>query len=265
MNAQAKARLGLQHLHLGHISLRAWGRLGPALGLSLLLSLSGAALAQRSSTPAPTGPRVYQLSGLVVGKNSGEPVPFTLVKVMGSRRLTTANDVGFYSLPVYASDTLVFQSIGYSSSRLIVGEYLSKYAGDTETPYIYEVHYLAEDSVVLPDVVLFPWRTPEELRTAMLNLPLLDNSPDAAARANLAPEALAAYAETLPVDAQERRAAAAQQYYMNYRLNSGLATVGIFDPFAVARMVGYMKRKSKAERDKALNAWPEDRPSSGNR
>ncbi len=233
-------------------------------GLWVLLAASvlhvSTVFAQKPSNTALGAPSVYQLSGLVIGKRSGEPVPFTLVKVQGTRRLTTANDVGFYSLPVFATDTLVFQSIGYRSSTLVVADYLARYSGDKSTPYIYEVHYLAEDSIVMPDVVLFPWRTPEELRTAMLNLPLLDNSPDAAARANLSPEVLAAYAESLPVDAQERRAAAAQQYYMNYRLNSSIATVGLFDPFAVARMVGYMKRKAIEEKKKTYDDWPEDRP-----
>ncbi len=226
----------------------------------MLVGLS--AWAQRLAAapkPAPTGPRVYQLSGLVIARGSGEPVPFTLVKVLNARRSTAANEDGFYSLPVLATDTLLFQSLGYRPSRLIMADYLARYAGDKDVPYVYEVHYLAEDSLVLPKVTIFPYRTPEELRTAMLNMPMLDNSPDAIARANLAPEVLAAYAENLPVDAQERRAAAAQQYYMNYRYNSGMATIGLFDPFAVARMIGYMKRKSKEEERKKLDYWPEER------
>lgn len=219
-------------------------------------------VSRASSTESTIDPaaRIYQLSGLVIGQKSGEPVPFALVRVGTSRRTTTATADGFFSLPVLGGDTLVFQSIGYRYAKLSIAEYLKDYKGDVKGQYIYVVVYLAEDSITLPNQVIFPYRTPEELRTALLNVPMSDNDPNAVARAIMTPELMAEYVQTLPVDSKERQAAAAQQYYLNYKAQNSIANVGLFDPFAVARMVGYLKRKAKTEREKTYDYWPEERP-----
>jgi len=70
-------------------------------------------------------PKVYQLSGMVLNATTGEPIPFSTIRVNHSRRGTIANAEGFYSLPVVRGDTLYFSALGYKKARFLISPYLS--------------------------------------------------------------------------------------------------------------------------------------------
>jgi seryl-tRNA(Sec) selenium transferase len=42
--------------------------------------------------------QVYQLSGIVVGQKSGQPVPYARIRINQTRRGMIADEKGFYSL-----------------------------------------------------------------------------------------------------------------------------------------------------------------------
>ena len=207
---------------------------------------------------------VYQLSGMVINEKNGNPVPFARVRVGTSRRATTANADGFFSLPVVITDTLNFYSIGYQRTAVVFRDYLTRYlrgrqdSDGTPDYNVYIILALPEDSIKLPEVPIYVYRTPDEIRTAMLNLPSSDNEAMRAARRNVSAEQLAALMTTLPVDEAERASAAQQLYYLNYSRQNMATTAPIFDPVAVYRLIDYLSSKSRQKRDKkTYNYWPD--------
>jgi hypothetical protein len=227
----------------------------------LLIAIIGVGTAlQASFLAAQTEPLVYQLSGLVLNKSTGEPVPFTRLRIKNSRRGGVCNNEGFYSIPVLATDTIQFSCIGFKPSTLILSTYLQQYTGASiDNPFIYEVHYLVEDSIVQPPVVITPYNTPEELKTAILNIPVPTQSPAQLARENVSPQLMAYFMNNLPKDGEERINIAQQRYQEMYRTKGLAPMYPIADPVAVYRLVKYLTEKAKVKREKVYDYWPEDR------
>ncbi len=214
------------------------------LYLSICILLLVPALAQ--------GQKIYQLSGLVISENGQEPIPFVTVQINSSRRGAIGNDEGFYSIPVTRFDTIFFTHVGYHRSMLIVENYLREYRRENAT-YIYAIHYMLEDTLTLPEVMIFPYDTPEELRTAIINMEA-QGSPEAIARANLSPEVIDAIIQTLPIDGEERLLIGREMYYEYYQSRQLIQTASI-DPIAAMRLLQYVAEKAKRKRDKNLNYW----------
>ncbi len=201
-------------------------------------------------------PIVYQLSGMVLSATTGEPIPFVSVRVGRTRRGTVANAEGFYSLPVVRGDTLYFSAVGYKKGRFIVSSYLDAYQGDTASGYLYAVHYLVEDTLELPTVRISAIRTPEELKTALLNVPL--ETQTQVARDNVSPELIAYFLQNLPADPQERIKVAEQRYRDLYYNRTLRPVYPILDPIAAYRLVRYLAEKAQIKREKIYDYWTDD-------
>lgn len=196
---------------------------------------------------------IYQITGMVVSETSDEPIPFARIQVNHTRRGAIANETGFYSIPVGLRDTLYFSHVGYHDSKLVVAEYLRNYQGD-RSQYVYVVNYMREDTFELEEIVIFPYDTPEELRTALVNLGNTETALERAARQNLAPDQLHEIMEYLPVDGNERLMVARQAYYQRYQNQNLVQTAGI-DPVAAARLLQYIVSRAKQRKTKDLNYW----------
>jgi hypothetical protein len=223
-----------------------------ALFISLVLVLASVA----EYAWAQQEPKVYQLSGLVLNRSTNEPIPYAVIQINHSRRRAICNQNGFFSIPVIATDTLNFFSLAYFSNKIVMQDFLSAYEGDTISYLLYVTHLMIEDDIDLPEIHIRPYETPEEVRLALINMPLDENSPAAIAARNVSPEVLAYMVENLPLDDAERRGAAGKQYYLRYVYQNRLATVGV-DPFAVYQLVNYFSQKSKQKKKKTYDYWPD--------
>ncbi|GIV23721.1 MAG: carboxypeptidase-like regulatory domain-containing protein [Bacteroidia bacterium] len=201
-------------------------------------------------------PKVYQLSGMVLSATTGEPIPYVSIRVGKTRRGTVANADGFYSLPVVRGDTLYFSALGYKRGRFIFSEYLQAYTGDTTEGFMYAVNYLTEDTIELPTVRISAIRTPEELKTALLNIPL--ETQTQVARDNVSPELIAYFLQNLPLDPQERIKVAEQRYRDIYYQRTLRPTYPILDPIAAYRLVKYLTEKAQIKREKIYDYWRDD-------
>lgn len=202
-------------------------------------------------------PKVYQLSGLVLNRSTNEPVPYAVIQVNHSRRRAICNNNGFFSIPVIATDTLNFFSLAYYSNKIVMKEFLEAYEGDTSSYLLYVTHLMIEDEIEINVVEVRPFNSAEDIRFAIKNMPLDENSPAAIAARNVSPEVLAYMVENLPLDDEERRGAAGQQYYLRYQYQNRLATVGV-DPFAIYQLVNYFSQKSKQKKKKTYDYWPDE-------
>lgn len=199
---------------------------------------------------------IYQLSGLVVNKKSGEPIPFAQILVKNTRRVALANETGFFSLPVVLGDTIIFHSIGFIDAKLIFSDYLKSYGGDKKNPYIYVIEYLVEDTITLPNVTIRPFQNAEEMKTAILNMPLPSERLDQISQNNLDPALLKYFMKNMDVDDKERSRAVTQLYQYQYQ-RQRLAPMAPLDPLTLARLVNHLVQESKSKKPKNYDYWPD--------
>ncbi|MEM6260881.1 MAG: carboxypeptidase-like regulatory domain-containing protein [Bacteroidota bacterium] len=201
-------------------------------------------------TQAQSG--IYQLSGLIISQADNEPIPYVTVQVNHSRRGTISNEEGFYSIPVTEYDTVFFTHVGFKRLAFPVREYLKNYPNRNPV-YLYAIHYMRRDTFTLPTINIFPYDTPEELRTAIVNMDPT-GTPEAIARENMNPEVIDAIIQTLPVDGDERLQIGRQMYYDYFQQRNLIPTVGL-DPLAAMRLLQYVADKSEKRKNKDLHYW----------
>ncbi len=209
--------------------------------------------------PDDTPKIVYQLSGILVGKKNAQPAAYAVIRINHSRRGVIADEKGFYSIPVVPGDTLYFSCLGYKKSGFVFSDYLKEYEGDKETQFVYAINYLEEDSVVLPTITIYPYDSPEKIRTAILAMGIPDGSPDDLARDNLDPEVMRYLMEELPRDGGESISIGDKLYSDRVMAANKVATVHFFDPIAMGRFIGYLSERSKQKKEKIYNFWPDEK------
>ncbi len=202
--------------------------------------------------------KVYQLSGVVLNADTEEPVPYARIVSKRNRRIIVANSYGFYSIPVVASDTLYFFALGYKPVAFSVGEYLKKYKGNLSKSYIYTLNYMQEDSIRLPEVTIFPYKTPEELKTAILNVPIKKTDPLYVAYKHVDPQVIEKITQSLPMDAAERYDVALELYRQSFHDRITVPTYPIINPVAVYGIIREIVKKSKAEKEEKYKYWGDD-------
>ncbi|RIJ43081.1 carboxypeptidase-like regulatory domain-containing protein [Pontibacter oryzae] len=172
----------------------------PLLGLLFLCMAPGQAKAQSKQ-------RVVQLSGFVATGDSLYGVAGAGVYVPGTNRGTITNEYGYFSMPVLAGDSVIFNSLGFKSQYLII-------------PKTYEsqsysiIMQMQEDPTELPTVDVFPWPTEREFRQAVANVRLPEQG-NAILTKSLDPRHLEELAKITPMsDAQNFRFWNQQQIQM---------------------------------------------------
>jgi len=123
----------------------------------LIVGLASAKAQQR--TP------VVQLSGVVVNADSSAGLPGIAVYVAGTNRGTVSKQNGFFTLPVLAGDTVIFQALGFEKQYIIIPE--------TNTPENFTTSIrLKQLANVLPEVRVIPWITQQDFKVAVRDLKL---------------------------------------------------------------------------------------------
>jgi len=170
-----------------------------------------------------------QLSGVVVSSDSLTQMPFATVFDRQTKRGTIADYYGFFSLVVTPGDTLVFSYYGYKTSSFIVPDTL------VENRYSI-IHMMYQDTVNLPQVVVYPWPSREDFARAFVEMKPYD---DALRRAQkqLSGESLAFAAARLSTDAS------LSYSWQQNQMNTTLYTMrqspvnNLFNPYAWASFI----------------------------
>lgn len=194
-------------------------------------------LATTVSTTAQELSRVVQVSGLVVSGDSLYGVPGVAVYVPKSGRGTNTNYVGFFSLPTLKGDSIVINALGFKVRKYIIPDTLKA----DKLSLIIE---LMEDTVMLPDVEIFPWPTEQLFKEAFLSLKLptqdINNLNE-----NLNEQVLKRMLYATSASGGENH-----RYYMQKQLQSTenrnrLITPALVftDPFAWSRIISDIKNK----------------------
>ena len=110
---------------------------------------------------------VVQLSGVVVPATSSAGLAGIAVYVPGTNRGTISKQGGFFTLPVLAGDSVVFQALGFEKQYIIIPK--------TNTPEKFTTSIrLKQHAKQLPEVQVMPWATQQDFKVAVKNLELPD-------------------------------------------------------------------------------------------
>lgn len=173
--------------------------------------------------------RVIQLSGLVVSGDSLKPVPFASVMIKNTRRGTSTDYYGFFSIAVRELDTLLISSVGYKKSSFVVPDTL------TESRYS-AIQMLTQDTIHLDEMVIYPWPSRRQFKYAFIHTDIPDDDYDRAME-NLARAEMKERLANMPMGA-----AANYRHYVNQHADrlyyaGQRPPMRIFDPFAWSEFI----------------------------
>ncbi len=110
-------------------------------------------------------PEVIQFSGVLVTGDSLLPVPYSNVYRKRDNTGVITNVLGFFTLPAFKGDTIVFSNVGY---RNVFYEIPTDLEGNDHSI----VQLIAPDTIQIADVEVYPWPSRENFKREFLALEL---------------------------------------------------------------------------------------------
>jgi hypothetical protein len=177
-------------------------------------------------------------TGIITGGKSNEPLPQAQIFIPRAGKGVLSANNGYFALPVYPGDSVVFSYVGYKKQYHIIPRRL------TEQTYS-AVVALQEDVKLLSEVKVYPYPTEELFKQALVNMTLPDQRERDALAKNTDPQALLRAMAATPMGAMSNH-----QYFMNQQFlgresfaNRGAVTSFPFlNPFAWANFIKSVKR-----------------------
>lgn len=204
---------------------------GKYTALSVLLVVFFVSIAWESRAQQPK--RVIQLSGVTMDTTTG-PVPFVNIYVPAAGRGVKTNDVGFFSLPVLAGDSVVISSVGYQRQYYVVPydapEYLTIFVS------------MVQDVTYLKEVEILPYPTEEVFKEAVLALNLPPAEID---EKNLNAELLALMLRTTPMDGPLNQRYSLNQWAASQNDKFMPVTNPFLNPFNWMKFFNSLKQNKK--------------------
>lgn len=187
------------------------------------------------------GKDLIQFSGVVVTSDSLMPVPFANILVKNTSRGTTSDYYGFFSFVAKKQDTIIFTSIGYKKSYFVVPDTLE------ENRYSL-IQTMRRDTVMLEEVIIYPWPTQDQFKEAFLNLDIPDDNLEIA-RKNISDEVMAEKFADMPMTAKMNFKLQMQQ--RSYQIYSAgqYRPLRLLDPLAWAEFIEAWKRGDFKRKD----------------
>ncbi|PWH81579.1 carboxypeptidase-like regulatory domain-containing protein [Brumimicrobium oceani] len=136
--------------------------------------------------------KLIQFSGVLVSSDSLDQVSYASVIDKTTGKGTMSDYYGYFSFVTRPGDTILFNAFGYKTSSYIVPDSLK------EIRYSI-IHVMTPDTLLLPEVNIYPWPSREEFARAFVEMDPYD---DALRRAQkqLSGESLAFIASRVPTD-----------------------------------------------------------------
>ena len=205
----------------------------PIFLLLVLSILSNTAFAQQTDTEKDKN-NMIQFSGLVITNMDGNmvPVPYASIFLPNKKRGTYADYRGFFTIVVEKGDVIRFNCIGFAPVTKTVPDTLS------ESRYSI-VQIMAQDTLTLPEAVIFPWPSREHFKIEFLKMDVTPELQRIAAK-NLANEYLAEARQNpdmVPYGGRESANFYLRQQAREYVYIGQTPPMNIFSPLAWAQFV----------------------------
>ncbi len=137
-------------------------------------------------------PELIQFSGVLVSSDSLDQVSYASVVDKTTGKGTMSDYYGYFSFVTRPGDTILFNAFGYKTSSYIVPDSLN----DARYSII---HVMTPDTLLLPQVDVYPWPSREEFARAFVEMEPYDDALRRAQR-QLSGESLAFAAAKVPTD-----------------------------------------------------------------
>ena len=136
--------------------------------------------------------KLVQFSGVLVSADSLDQVSYASIIDKTTGKGTMSDYYGYFSFVTRPGDTILFNAFGFKTSSYIVPDSLR------EIRYSI-IHVMTPDTLLLPEVDIYPWPSREEFARAFVEMSPYD---DALRRAQkqLSGESLAFVATRVPTD-----------------------------------------------------------------
>lgn len=193
---------------------------------------------------------LVQFSGVIMAADSLSPVLYANVYIKNTIRGTVSNAQGFFSFVVKKGDTINVSAIGFQKAELIIPT-------DIEGNTYSILQFMRQDTIMLPEALIYPWPTREEFKHAFLRTEIPDDDLQRARR-NLDREKLREIGEVLAMDGRENYKVQMQHHSRKLYHAGQYAPMQIFNPFAWVEFFKALKRgdfknKNKKKRKKTNN------------
>ena len=170
---------------------------------------------------------VIQFSGIVVTADEDNliiPLPYTNVAIKGSTRGASSDLNGFFSFAALQGEVVTLSRLGYKTVEYTIP--------DTLHSNLYSiVQIMSEDTLLLPETVIFPWPSRKHFEIEFLALDVSDVQREAA-KENMSPELLAELRQNMQVDGTEVGRMVIAQQAADFRYEGQFKPQRIFDPLA---------------------------------
>ncbi|MBN2613674.1 MAG: carboxypeptidase-like regulatory domain-containing protein [Bacteroidales bacterium] len=176
--------------------------------------------------------KLVQLTGRIRNELL-QPLPFSHILIMNSMRGTITDSQGKFSMVTSINDTVMFSSLGYKKEQVIIPDNLPE-------PFLTLDIVLQEDTFMINEVVVYPWRNYDEFKQAFLNLKLPDDDMERA-RKNIALLKTQIILENSPNARQNFQYVMNQQYQETFTQGT-VPSYQIFNPLAWIKFFEAIKR-----------------------
>ena len=180
---------------------------------------------------------VVQFAGYVVTEGEdGDviPLPYTNIAVMGTSRGTSSDMDGYFSIVALKGETLRFTRIGFKDVDYTIPDTLSG------SFYSY-VQIMSEDSLLLPEAVIFPWPDKDYFKYDFLAIDITDEL-RSKAQENLAEEVLREARHTVPTDGKEALNLETRNRVTEFQYTGQVKPQNIFSPIAWKQFIDAWRR-----------------------
>lgn len=187
---------------------------------------------------------VVQFSGVVVTEEAGEIIflPYTNVSVEGTSRGTITETDGFFSIVAVKGETIVFSRIGYETAKMAIPDTLT-------SDYYSVVQPLTQDTILLPEAVIYPWPSREHFKEEFLAMDVTDELREQAEE-NLDAETLVELRRNLPTDGREASSLVLAENASKAYYYGQLKPQNILNPLAWKKFIDAWKRGDFKKKDK---------------
>ena len=172
---------------------------------------------------------LIQFSGVVVSSDGLSGIPYTSIIIKNSHRGTMTDFYGFFSLVAQESDTVEFVSLGYKNASYIIPDSLSSSRYSL-------IQTLKNDTIVLPEAVIYPWPTKEQFKQAFMNLNVANDDYERA-RKNLARATIQNKMKGTKMDGSENSKYTLRQHQSRLYNAGRLRSIDLINPIAWAEFV----------------------------
>ncbi len=209
--------------------------------LTYLIALLGLVfLSQSGYSQDSQEKKVIQLSGIILNSDSTDAVPGVNIYVPKKGRGTVSGRFGYFSMPVLEGDSVVFSFIGLKKQTFKVPETVTN-------DKISLILTMEIDEIALAEIEVMPYPSEEEFKKAVVAMNVVD--PMSISRANMSPEMLLRWAESMPASGAENFRYFQQGQMLQNQDLYGPRPLRILDPFAWSQFIRSIKRGDLKSRD----------------